>query len=348
MIMKQFLLSILLLCTSFVWAQAQSTDADRITIHAYVPPYEYITQEASQLLETKLQEIIANNGVADNDGVNRFILTFKINVLSKDIVATTPQRVSQKLGITLMIGDVIEDKVYATKTINAIGIGTSLEKSYIAAVKNIKPQNKDITEFMQLGKSKIIAYYEAHAEEILAEANALAGQENYDDALSLLSSVPDVCRNTYSACSELAATLYEKKINADGNYYYQQAKTAWANSPNREGAEQATAYLSKINFAAQCQPQAERLAEEITAKMNVVDKREWAFSMQQYKDNIEREKREWSLRVKQEENNHERNMALDAQRYATQRTIIKACRDIAVERAKHQPRVINFNRIILW
>lgn len=346
--MKQFLFLIIFLYASCAGLQAQSADEDRITIHAYVPPYEYITTEASQLLETKLQEIITNNGVADDDGVNRFVLTFKINVLSKDIVATTPQRISQKLGITLMIGDVVEDKVYVTKTINSIGIGTSLEKSYIAAIKNIKPQNKDVTEFMELGKSKIIAYYEAHTEEILAEAKKLASQENYDDALTLLSSVPDVCRNTYTACSELAASLYETKINTESNFYYQQAKTIWANSPTREGAEQATAYLSKINFAAQCQPQAEKLAEEITAKMNVIDKREWAFSMQQYKDNIEREKREWSLRVKQEENSHERNMALDAQRYANQRAVIKACRDIAVERAKHQPRVINFNRIILW
>lgn len=344
--MKQFLLSIILLCASSLCAQAAGSD--RITIHAYIPQYESVPPEASRLLTTKLQEMITYNGVADNDYAYRFILTAKINVLSKDIVATTPQRISQKLGFTLVIGDIVEDKVYATTTIDAVGVGTSLEKSYIAAIRGIKPQDTAITRFMQLGKSKIIAYYEAHTEAILDEARALASRKNYDDALSLLSSVPDVCPDAYNACAALAANLYEEKINAEGDYHYRQAKAVWAASPDRDGAGQAVAHLCEINFAARCQPEAERLAEEITAKMNAMDKREWDFSMQQYKDKIEREKREWNLRVKREEHNHERNMALDAQQYANQRAIINACRDIAAERARHQPRQININRIILW
>jgi uncharacterized protein involved in exopolysaccharide biosynthesis len=82
--------------------------------------------------------------------------------------------------------------------------------------------------------------------------------------------------------------------------------------------------------------------------MLIEDKREWEFKMQQYKDNIEREKRQWAQYVQEYQDRHERMMAQDAQRAANQRLIIKACRDIAVERAKHQPRVINYNRILVW
>ena len=107
-------------------------------------------------------------------------------------------------------------------------------------------------------------------------------------------------------------------------------------------------YLSKINFAASCMPEVQKLTEQIKEKMLIEDKREWEFKMQQYKDNIEREKRQWAQYVQEYQDRHERMMAQDAQRAANQRLIIKACRDIAVERAKHQPRVINFNRIMVW
>ena len=236
----------------------------------------------------------------------------------------------------------------ATMTISAMGVGTSETKAYIAAIKNIKPRNKEITAFMEESKRKIVDYYETHSEEIIAEAKKLASTQNYEEALTLLSSVPNVCSRCYKECSEMISPIYYKWINADGAYCLQQAQTVWAESPNRQGAEKAMDYLSKINFAATCMPEAQKLTEQIKTKMLVEDKREWEFKMQQYKDNIEREKRQWEQHVQEYRDRHERMMAQDAQRAANQRLIIKACRDIAMERAKNQPQVINYSRIYVW
>lgn len=343
---------LLLLCMSVffaaAYAQESQEDVDRLTINPYIPPYENLPAEAAKLLHTKLTQIVTANGVADNEYITRFILTARINVLTKDIVAGPPQRILQRLEITLMMGDVEADKLYSSMTISAIGIGTSEEKAYIAAIKNIKPKNAEITAFIEGSKQKIIEYYETHSAELIAEAKKLAGMQNYEEALALLSSVPNVCSKCYAECSELAPPIYYDWINADGAFCLQQARTIWAEQPNRQGAEKAMKYLSKINFAATCMPEAQKLTEQIKKKMLAEDKREWEFKMQQYKDKIEREKRQWAQYVQEYQDRHERMMAQDAQRAANQRLIIKACRDIAVERARHQPQVINYSRIYVW
>ncbi|MGN0047809.1 MAG: hypothetical protein ACI37U_02780 [Bacteroides sp.] len=346
--MRSVLLACFALFFAVVQAQSFQEDIDRLTINPCVLPHEALSDEAAKLLQTKLLQIITANGVADNECITRFILTARINVLTKDVVPGPPQRVSMKMEITLMLGDVEADKLYSSMTIPAIGIGISETKAYMAALKNIKPGHAEVTAFMEEGKRKIMEYYETHSEAILAEAQKLAGLQNYAEALDLLSSVPNVCGKCYQACSQLAPSIYYKWINADGAACLQQARTIWAKSPNREGAEKAMEYLSRINFAADCVPDAQQLTEQIKEKMLADDKREWEFKMQQYKDNIEREKRQWAQHVQEYQDRHERIMAQDAQRAANQRLIIKACRDIAVERARYQPRVINFNRINVW
>ena len=119
-----------------------------------LPDRENIPPESKKLIQTKLSQLITDNGIADNDSFNRFVLTAKVIVISKDIVAGPPQRISQKIDVTLMIGDVIEDKVYESVTIPVLGIGQSEEKAFMAAFKNIKPSNNELRAFMERGKEK--------------------------------------------------------------------------------------------------------------------------------------------------------------------------------------------------
>ena len=183
---SKLMLIIVLMCTVYTQAQERLDDIGRITIHAYVPESEELPHGSHKLLETKLSQIISVNGIADNENFVRFVLTAKINVISKDIVAGPPQRISQKLDITLILGDIEEDKVYAQQTISVMGIGQSLGKAYIAAFKNINPKNAAITAFMQEGKEKLLSYYQTHCEDLITEAKKQASLQNYEDALMLL------------------------------------------------------------------------------------------------------------------------------------------------------------------
>lgn len=339
--MKKICLILVLLCTISVQAQGRLDDVGRITIHAYVPENEDLPYEAHKLLTTKLSQIITANGIADNENFVRFVLTAKINVISKDIVAGPPQRISQKLDITLMLGDIEEDKVYSQLTISAIGVGQSYEKSFISAFKNINPKSTAITAFIREGKEKVLGYYQTHCEDLITEAKKHASLQNYEDALMLLASIPDVYTDCFEEAARIAAPIYTDMVEARGAEFLNQARAVWAKHPTREGAREATRLLSQINFAASCQPQATSLMREITAKMNEIDRREWEHQMQVYQDGIEREKRQWAQHVREYED-----------RVQTQRMYLKAARDVAITYAKNQPkvvtRIVNYNRIILW
>ena len=339
--MKKICLILVLLCPILVQAQDRLDDVGRITIHAYVPENEDLPYEAHKLLTTKLSQIITANGIADNENFVRFVLTAKINVISKDIVAGPPQRISQKLDITLMLGDIEEDKVYSQLTISAIGVGQSYEKSFISAFKNINPKSTAITAFIREGKEKVLGYYQTHCEDLITEAKKQASLQNYEDALMLLASIPDVCTDCFEEAARIAAPIYTDMVEARGAEFLNQARAVWAKNPTREGAREATRLLSQINFAASCQPQATSLMREITDKMNDIDRREWEHQMQVYQDGIEREKRQWAQHVREYED-----------RVQTQRMYLKAARDVAITYAKNQPkvvtRIVNYNRIILW
>lgn len=339
--MKKLFILLLLICSMAIMAQNRLDDIGRITIHAYVPEQENLPAESQKLLETKLSQIIAANGVADNENCVRFVLIAKINVISKDIVAGPPQRISQKLEITLMLGDVEADKVYSQVTVSAIGIGQSLDKSFISAFKNINPKNTAITAFIQEGKDKIMGFYQTNCQDVIAEARQQASLQNYEDALMLLTSVPDVCTDCFNEASQIAGPIYHDMIEARGAECLNEARSVWAKNPTKAGAQEATRLLSQINFAASCQPKAVALMKEITTKMNEIDRREWKHQMQVYQDNIEREKRQWAQHVREYED-----------RVQTQRMYLKACRDVAITYAQNQPkvvtRVVNYNRVILW
>lgn len=354
--MKHTLTLLLLACSLMANAQTQSDDWNRITIQAYIPPYEDMPNEAAKLLQTKLSQIITTNGIADNEYCVRFILTAKINIISKDIVAGPPQRISQKMEITLMLGDIEADKVYSSITIPTMGVGTSIDKSYIAAIKNIRPNSPNIKEFITNGKDKIIEYYETNCSLIMDEAKRLAKMQNYNEALLQLTSVPDVCKECYDQCSLLASQIYTEMIDAEGTYLLRQAQGAWAEQPNKEGAARAIEHLTKINFAASCRSQVNNLMSKITQKLVSDDKREWDFKLKQYQDKIAREEKEWEQQIqayKDQQIAAAENRAFARQRYTddvvTQRMVVRACRDVSMEYAKNQPKVIrNYNRIYTW
>lgn len=329
------LLSFLALTTH---AQTTLDDIGRMTIQAYVPETEGLPQEATKLLQTKLSQIITSNGIADNEYCERFVLTAKVNILSKDIVSGPPQRIAQKMEISLILGDIKEDKVYSTYTISTVGVGTNIDKAFIAAFKNIRPNNAQITDFMREGKEKIYAYYEANCPLMITEAKALAGQQQYEEALWLLSSIPDVCKDCFEESCSLSSTIYVKMINAYGATLLKQAQTAWAKQPNKQGAEKAMQYISQINSAATCMPQVNELTEQITQKLISDEKREWEFKLEQFRA---RQKREAEERAYAQQRY--------AERQETNRAYISACRDVAVAYYKSRPRTVNYyTRIYAW
>lgn len=257
--------------------------AQTISINAQVVD-ERIPEEAARQLETKLQNALTQNGYADNGYTERFVLTAKLDVTQKDITPTTPARISEKMDITLMVGDVVENKLYASVTLQAAGIGTNENKAYIQAFRSIKGDNPKIRQMLNEAKEKILDYYTNHCAEIKQRANALVAQQKYDEAIFMLSSVPNINENCFSECLQQTGAVYQQKIDADAKVLLEQAKNIWAARPNNKGAAEVADIISQINPNAFVYTDIVNLRSAIEAKLHADAKQEWDFKMRQYED----------------------------------------------------------------
>ena len=207
--MKKLILLLLVSITTYSAIAQDMSDYGRISINAVQPSYNDIPDEASRYLENRLRRLITLYGMADNGLSERFVLTAKINITSKDIVPTTPSRVSQKMEVTLYIGDVVENKVYNSVSVSLAGIGINETKSFISAFQNLPINTPAIKTFVEEAKERIGAYYMDNCQSILTEANRLAHNQQYDAAIYKLVAVPNVCSECFEKCQTAAQAFFK-------------------------------------------------------------------------------------------------------------------------------------------
>ena len=130
-----------------------------ISINVFVPEDD-MPAEASRMLVTKLNQIVTNYGLADNGLTDRFFLSPEVVVSTKDIVPSNPPKVSQKLDVILMIGDVVDNKLYGSLSLPVVGVGQNENKAFINAFQKIPVKSKQLEAFMTETKEKIVAFYQ--------------------------------------------------------------------------------------------------------------------------------------------------------------------------------------------
>lgn len=282
-------------------AFCQQNDADRISISAVIPDYKDIPAEALQNLEGKLQSLVTAQGNADRQ-TERFLITARVDVTNKDITQTAPPKVSMKMDITFIIGDVLEDKVYGTHTISTAGIGVNETKAYIQAFQRIKPNNPSLQKFVTDAKHKILDYYNGNCGFIVSDAERKAKMGQYDEALTQLITVPSVCADCYATCQAKSLEVYElrkqaeaAKLDKEGRELIRQARSAWSVKHDYECAQKALDLLAKVDPDAACVAEADKFVTEINDHLRKVEaqqaaaaaaraKQLWEFKMRQYED----------------------------------------------------------------
>ena len=372
-----FLLTFVVLGNFKVSAQ----ENDRIYISVYQPDKDEITSEASKHLTNKMKNLILAHGISDEDDNNRFVITSKILVTTKDIVPSTPQRISEKIEFTFMIGDVIENKVFESVSISTVGVDINETKAMISAIKKINIKNSQFESFISNAKKKIESYYTERCNQILTQARQSAANRDFDSAIYQLMQVPSIC-DCAEECQNLEIELYQQRIDLNAEQLLNQAQSIWASSPTIDGASRAAEIIKQIPSGSSSQPKVELLISDIESKLKEDQRKEWAFKIQKYKDNIAKEKREYALRAEQQKSDNEyrakqqvsdnayrakqqasdnafranqqaANNAYRANQQtadnAARRQYIEECRQVGLEYAKNQPKTVVYRKnVILW
>ncbi len=284
--MKKIILTCLLgiFCLSMV---AQE-DAGRVSISAVQPTYENIPDAARANLETKMQRIISGCGLANSEA-DRYIMTARIDITEKEI--NTAGMVVQRMEITFIIGDVIEERIYGTTTINAMGIGETEAKCFIKAFQTIKTNNPELMAFVNKAKNDIVSYYTDNCQFIIQDAERMTALQQYGRAIATLLAVPKVCDECYTICQNKAMDIFNIQIEHEGKQHIQDARSAWLVKRDYDCASKALDILARVNPSAQCQAEANILIEEINTELRKIEeakaaavKAAWEFKMKQYND----------------------------------------------------------------
>lgn len=294
----------------------KADDLGRIVLNSYVSDQiEGLPASAEKMLENKMSQITTKNGVGGSALIPRFIITPNVTVLTKDLTATAPPMTALTLEITLYIGDGIDGTKFASESIEVKGVGTNETKAYIEAIKQIKPANPTIQEFVNTGKEKIVEYYNSKCDFIIKEAQTLEAQNEFEAAIYTLTSVPEVCKECYDKCMDAVAPIFKKQIDRDCKMKLQEAQGIWNAAQDMDAAERAGAILASVDPEAACFNEVKALSNKIAAKVKEIDDREWKYILKEQAQESER---------------------------------IKAIRDIGVAYGNNQPQNVTYNTRGWW
>lgn len=268
----------LIVCFASTILVAQDNNYE-ISLASYVPnQIENVPDSAKSMLNNKLNQVITSNGISNNIGNSRFIITPNITVMSKDVIGSAPSKVALNLEMTLYIGDGFAGNLFATKSFQLKGVGTNETKAYMQAIKQLKPSNKNVQDFIANGKAKILDYYNTNCSQIIAESEALQRTENFSEALYHLVSVP-----TASSCFDTVKGkiegLFKKAIDKDCLTKYAQAQAIWNANQDIDAANDAGSLLASVNPRSACFNDVKRLFSKIEARVQDLQDRTWKLQL---------------------------------------------------------------------
>ena len=240
---------------------------------------------AKGLIENKLTQLLTRNGIAGMDYLGQFILTVTTTPLDKDVIPGPPMKISEKMEMNFYIVDAYAKTIFSSTSATVRGLGETETRCYMNAISNMPVGSPNLAKFVAEGKQKIIEYYDHEGEAIIKKAMFLAKQKQYEEALSVVTLIPQQSKH-YDASLQAGLEIYQQYLNNQCNINLAAARQAWAAEQNSIGAAAAGEYLANILPDAGCYDEAMALYKEIKAK--VLD--DWKFEMKKYQDGVDLEK----------------------------------------------------------
>ena len=246
---------------------------------------ESFPKGAKAMMENKLTQLLTRNGIAGLDYLGQFVLTVTSTPLDKDVIPGPPMKIAEKMEMNLYIVDTYAKTILSSASFAIRGLGETENKCYLNAISHMPLQTPQIAQFVKDGKQKIIDYYNHEGEALIKKANYLAKKKEYEEALWIISLIPQQSKQ-YDAALQAGLDIYRQYLTNECHIYLAAARQAWAAEQNAAGAAAAGEYLAYILPDAGCYDEAMDLYREIKGK--VLD--DWKFEMKKYQDGVDLEK----------------------------------------------------------
>ena len=238
--MKRYFIGLAAALLMPLYAAAQDAGS-RIALTPYVCyDIESIPGTASSALERKLTSMATANGFAGMS--DRFLLTAIPEVMSVSMTPTAPAQFVVEGEVEVYVVNNPEEVIVGQTVYSLKGVGASEQKAVISAINQINVRSVDTRRFLENARSKIIEYYDGRLPSIIAKAQSLASMTRYDEALAVLSAVPD-CLDGYPQIAEMMVDIYTSRIDRDADSLIRAASAKLASG----NASAAMAELAKVD-----------------------------------------------------------------------------------------------------
>ena len=234
----------------------KTDDVGRIAIKTIMPNLD-IPSAAKKILLTRMTQIASKNGLASYG--SRFIMYPRVDIITKDILASAPPKHVYTLNVSLRIADNLTKTIYSTTDITLKGVDNNETKAYISALKGLSYKHRDVKDFITEGKNRIIEYYNSQCDFIIKEAEALAGKKEYDEAIYTLITIPSVCKDCFMKGQDASVDVFKQKMENECMQNIADARAAKA----KDNYDLAASYLSGILPDVSCYADAQALLKEI-------------------------------------------------------------------------------------
>lgn len=248
-----------------------------------VPPAEApgdLPIDVSELVTNRLIRALSQDGTVASSDYGQFYLTARCADIYKETVAGPPMQTAVHTEITLAVADIAGGTVFASRTFDLRGVGTSEQRAYINALQGLNGQR--LEKFVSDAKAKTIAYFDKNYTTFLTRAARAASTHDYEQALYYSTLIPE-CSKGYPSAEAATQKYYQAYVDEEGALLLNQAKAAFNVSPNAEGAVRAYEILNRINPQSKSYPAAMAFADQIARQTKV----EYDFEVhQKYEDSI--------------------------------------------------------------
>ena len=314
-----FIISLYSIITIF----AQAKD---VYISVAMPNNSVLDDNIKAILKNKIVTIASTNGVAATE-CGAIVIIPEINVIEENKIEGGIRNIfSTQLELSLSTRNIITNTIFNSVQLSYRGEGYSIEEAKRSAIKKISTTDTRFTSFINETKAKIYDYYANNSSSLINKANTLASQQLYDEALALLSTVPESLPD-YAKISEAIIQIY----NRCQSLYCDQIMLSAQAAYSKRDYESALAIATSINPQSSCMEESKQLIAQI--KKDLDDEHAEKIAMEKEIIEIEKERIRSEERIERERMHSEER---------TSARMINAVRDIASAYYKRQTSYIFF------
>lgn len=267
----------------------QSDDTLDLKLTPFIPDYPDLGGSGKQLLSSRLNQAVSNYAFGGEGGNPRFIIGPSINLLSKNITATSPTKYANTYEVTLLSLDVGTETTFASYSFTVKGVGDTPAKAFINAFRDYTFETEDFFNFLKKTQDKIAQYYNSNCDKMILEAESEAKTRNYDNAFAMLKSIPIDASSCFEKAMEKKQEYFQLSINTNCQSVLSsmKAELGKANDPSASGFNDAAmSYYSMIDQSADCYNEAEKIYQEYLKKLKPEAKRDWDMQMKAFEAEV--------------------------------------------------------------